>query len=51
MRHILHSENRILLLLITDILAIGTSQSLYEEPKPVMNGIETIYSDNTMTDQ
>ena len=26
------------------------SQSLYEEPKPVMNGIETIYSDNTMTD-
>ena len=26
------------------------SQSLYEEPKPVMNGIETIYSDHTMTD-
>ena len=50
MKHILHSENKFLLLLITVILVIGTCQSLYEEPKPVMNGIETIYSDNTMTD-
>ena len=47
MRHILHSENKILLLLITDILAI---RMLYEEPKPVMNEIETICSDNTVTD-
>ena len=50
MKHILHSENKFRLLLITVILVIGTCQSLYEEPKPVMNGIETIYSDNTMTD-
>ena len=26
------------------------TQSLYEEPKPVMKGIETIYSDHIMTD-
>ena len=50
MKHILHSENKFRLLLITVILVIGTCQSLYEEPKPVMNGIETIYSDHTMTD-
>ena len=25
------------------------TQSLYEEPKPVMKGIETIYSDHIMT--
>ena len=50
MKHILHSENKFLLLLITVILVIGTCQSLYEEPKPVMNGTKMVQSDHTVTD-